>query len=95
MVRFTGTPAELDQTPGISSIILRPRSGPSFTVVREKGSSCITASTEGLGHVLVHSVIEDAQDEAWLLIRELTLAGHDQGFRQALVEALGLERSFK
>jgi len=95
VVRFTGTPAELDQTPGISSIILRARSGPSFTVVRKKGSSCITASTEGRGPELVHSVIEDAQDEAWLLIRELSLAGHDQGFRQALAEALALERSFK
>jgi glucose-6-phosphate dehydrogenase assembly protein OpcA len=95
VVRFTGIPAERNQAPGISSIILRTRTGPSFTVVREKGSSCITASTEGLGPVLVHSVIEDAQDEAWLLIRELSLAGHDQGFRQALAEALALERSFR
>jgi glucose-6-phosphate dehydrogenase assembly protein OpcA len=94
MVRFTGSPAELNQTPGISSITLRARSGPSFTVVREKGSACITATTEGLGTAMVHSVTEDAQDEAWLLIRELSLAGHDQGFRQALVEALALERSF-
>jgi glucose-6-phosphate dehydrogenase assembly protein OpcA len=94
VVRFTGMPAEHNQAPGISSIILRTRSGPTFTVVREKGSSCITASTEGLGPVLLHSVIEDASDEAALLIRELSLAGHDHGFRQALTEALALEHSF-
>src|SRR5262245_19604863 len=94
VVRFTGVPVEFNQTPGISSIILRARSGPSFTVVREKGSSFITASTEGVGPVLVHSVMEDAQDEAGLLIRELSLAGHDHGFRQSLTEALALEQSF-
>jgi glucose-6-phosphate dehydrogenase assembly protein OpcA len=94
VVRFIGMPVELNQTPGISSIILRARSGPSFTVVREKGSSCITASSEGIGPVLVHSVIEDARDEAGLLIRELSLAGHDHGFRQVLTEVLALEQSF-
>jgi glucose-6-phosphate dehydrogenase assembly protein OpcA len=94
VVRFSGSPTEPNQAPGIASIILRTRNGPSFAVIREKGSSCITARTEGLGPTLVHSVTEEARDEVLLLVRELSLAGQDQGFSQALAEAVALERSF-
>ena len=95
VVRFSGSPTEPNQAPGIASIVLRARNGPTFTVSREKGSSCIPARTEGLGPALVHSVTEEARDEALLLIRELSLSGQDQGFSQALAEALALERSFR
>jgi len=95
VVRFSGAPTEPNQAPGIASMVLRARNGPTFTVSREKGSSYVTARTEGLGPALVHSVTEEARDEVLLLIRELSLAGQDQGFSQALAEALALEQSFR
>jgi glucose-6-phosphate dehydrogenase assembly protein OpcA len=94
LVHFTGNIAESDRTPGISTIVLRTRSGLKFSAVREKGSSCITAVSSGESSSLVHTVPEESMDEAALLVRELSITGKDSGFQSALIEALALEKSF-
>jgi glucose-6-phosphate dehydrogenase assembly protein OpcA len=94
LVHFTGNLAESDEAPGISTIVLRTRSGLKFSAVREKGSSCITVVSSGESLSLVHSVPQESMDEATLLVRELSITGKDSGFQSALVEALALEKSF-
>jgi glucose-6-phosphate dehydrogenase assembly protein OpcA len=94
LVHFTGNLAESDETPGISSLVLRTRSDISFAAVREKGSSCITATSRGPTATLTHSVPQESMDEAMLLVRELSILGKDVGFQSALAEALALEKSF-
>jgi len=93
-VHFTGNLAESDESPGISSIVLRTRPGLRFSAVREKGSTCITVVTSRESGSLVHSVPQESMDEAALLVRELSINGKDLGFHGALVEALALEKSF-
>ncbi len=94
LVHFTGNLAESDETPGISSLVLRTRSGASFSAVREKGSSCIRATSKVKESELAHSVPQESMDEAMLLVRELSILGKDAGFQSALAEALALEKSF-
>jgi len=93
-VHFTGNLAESDEIPGISSIVLRTRSGAEFSAVRQKGSSAITAVSPGPSGFLVHSVPQESMDEATLLVRELSILGKDVGYQCALTEALALEKSF-
>jgi hypothetical protein len=47
------------------------------------------------GSRLIHSVPEEALDEASLLIRELSQAGEDAVFKAALAEAYELEKVFR
>ncbi len=93
-VRFAGEASSSDESPGISSITLKTRSGATFSVIRERGSSCLTSASTFHGSRLVHSVPQDVMDEGSLLIRELSMTGEDVGFKAALAEALALERSF-
>ncbi len=93
LVHFTGNLAESDE-PGISSMILCTRSGASFSAVREKGSSCITAVSRVGTSALVHSVPQESMDEATLLVHELSILGKDEGYQSTLAEALALEKSF-
>ncbi len=93
-VRFSGELSTSDEIPGISSITLKTRTGAVFSVLRERGSSCLNSTASFENSRLVHSVPEDIMDEGSLLIRELYLTGEDVGFKAALAEALALERSF-
>jgi glucose-6-phosphate dehydrogenase assembly protein OpcA len=93
-VHFSGNLAESDESPGISTIVLRTRSGFKYSAVREKGSSCITVLSSRESGSLVHSVPQESMDEANLLVRELSINGKDLGFQSALVEALALEKRF-
>jgi glucose-6-phosphate dehydrogenase assembly protein OpcA len=94
LVRFSGELSHSDETPGIGSITLRTRSGATFSVIREMGSSYIKSTASLQDSQLVHSVPQDVMDEGSLLIRELSLTGVDVGFGAALAEALALEKSF-
>ncbi len=94
-VRFTGQPTVSDESPGISSLTLRTRSGNTFSVVRDTGSSVLKATASGQGPVFAHSVPQKSMDEAELLAGELALTGEDAGFRAALAEALELEKRFR
>ncbi len=93
-VRFTGNLAESEENPGISSIVLRTRSGAEFSAVRQKGSSFITSVLPGPAGSLVRSVPQESMDEATLLVRELSILGEDVGYQCALAEALALEKCF-
>jgi glucose-6-phosphate dehydrogenase assembly protein OpcA len=93
-VRFSGSPARHEEEPGISSVVIRTRTGNEFSVVRGAGSSCITATSSGKGPHIVHSVPQEDTSEARLLAHELSLSGDDAVFRSALPEAAALERSF-
>ena len=93
-IHFTGAPAAPDQVPGISSVILRTCRNAEFSVASEQGSSCLTATALVEGSRLVHSVSQESLDEASLLIRELSQTGEDIVFKEALTEALELEKSF-
>ncbi len=95
-VRFTGRPALSDQQPDISSLKLRTRSGNTFSVFRDTGSSVLKATASGQGGpAFAHSVPQKSMDEADLLAGELSLTGEDAGFRAALTEALELEKGFR
>ncbi len=94
LVKFSGAPTSSAEVPGISSITLKTRSGASFSVVRESGSTFLTSTASFENSRLVHSVPQDVMDEGSLLIRELSLTGEDVGFKAALSEALALEQSF-
>ncbi len=94
VVSFTGDLAESDEAPGISSIVLRSRTGSEFSALREKGSSCIRAVSRTPAASLVRSVPQESMDEATLLVRELSILGNDVGYQSALSEALALEKSF-
>jgi glucose-6-phosphate dehydrogenase assembly protein OpcA len=93
-VKFSGDFLPADETPGISAISLKTRTGAMFSVVREVGSLCLKATAAVSGAALVHTVPQEIQDEASLLLRELSLTGEDVGYGAALAEALALERSF-
>ncbi len=93
-VNFTGTISAPGQAPGISSVILRTRSSAEFSVAIEPGSSCFTTMASIKGSRLMHSVPQESLDEASLLIRELSQTGEDAVFKEALAEALELEKSF-
>ena len=95
LVRLLGSYAASTQAPGIQGITLTTRTGARFSVVQEAGSTCMTATSSIEGSVLVHSVPKDPLDEATLLARELSISGEDQGFRNALAEALELEKAFR
>ena len=74
---------------------LRTRSGATFSVTQERGSSCLSATAHTPGSVLVHTVPRDSMDEGTLLVRELSIAGEDAGFQAALATALELEKAFR
>jgi glucose-6-phosphate dehydrogenase assembly protein OpcA len=93
-VSFTGTVSEPGQVPGISSVTLRTQDNAEFSVLVEEGSSCLTARASIEGSPLTHSVPQEPLDEASLLIRELSQTGEDLVFKEALKEALELEKSF-
>jgi len=95
VVRLTGSSAGAAQTADIQSVRLRTRSGVTFSVTQEKGSSCMSATSHTPASVLVHTVPRDSMDEATLLIRELSIAGEDAGFQAALAAALKLEKAFR
>jgi len=95
VVRLTGSSAGAAQTADIQSVRLRTRSGVTFSVTQEKGSSCMSATSHTPASVLVHTVPRDSMDEATLLIRELSIAGEDAGFQAALAAGLELEKSFR
>ncbi len=93
-VNFAGTTAEPNQPPGISSVTLRTSSKTEFSVMIEQGSPFLTATAAVEDSRLIHSVPQEPQDEASLLIRELSQTGEDIVFKEALAEALALEESF-
>jgi glucose-6-phosphate dehydrogenase assembly protein OpcA len=94
IVRFTGESGDKELKPGIASVRLRTRSGASFAVAQERGAACTTATSEAQGSTLHHSVPRESDDEAVLLIQELSVTGEDTGFKLALKETLALERAF-
>jgi glucose-6-phosphate dehydrogenase assembly protein OpcA len=93
-VRFTGTLSESREAAGISSLVLRTRSGATFTVAHDRRQGRMTATSSIDGRNVVHSVPEEPTDEATLLIRELSITGEDSSLKAALAEALALERRF-
>jgi glucose-6-phosphate dehydrogenase assembly protein OpcA len=93
-VRFSGHASSTSRIPGISTILLKTRSGTTFRLVREEGSTHILATTTGSGPQLNHSVPQESMDEATLLVRELSLSGKDTSFQESLTEALALEKRF-
>jgi glucose-6-phosphate dehydrogenase assembly protein OpcA len=90
-VRFTGRPTPSGEPEGISAITLRTRTGNTFSVTRDSGSSVLKAAAQGKGPALNHSVPQTSMDEAALLVGELSLSGEDAVFRAALSEALAIE----
>ena len=95
VVRFTGESGDKARKPGIASVRLRTHSGASFAVAQERGSACITTTSEAQGSTLYHSVPRESDDEAALLIQELSFTGEETGFKLALKETLALERAFR
>ncbi len=93
-VSFSGDLSPSEDQAGISSIVLRTRTGAVFSVIRESGSACLRSTASIQDAQLIHTVPQDRLDEASLLARELSITGEDLGFRAALAEALALERSF-
>jgi len=85
---------EPGQSPGISSVTLRTRTDATFSIAAEHGSPFITATASAPGFSFSHSVPQESLDEAYLLIRELSQAGEDAGFKAALTEAVACERAF-
>lgn len=94
-VNFTGTEYQSRQVPGISSVTLRAGDKAEFSVFVEQGSHSFSAISSVGGSRLIHSVPEEALDEASLLIRELSQAGEDVVFKAALAEAYELEKVFR
>ncbi len=94
VVKFTGALSASDESPGISSIILKTRADATFSVTLEKGSPHLRSKASLQGSEVVHSVPEDVLDEEALLARELSLTGVDVGYKSALAEALALEKRF-
>jgi glucose-6-phosphate dehydrogenase assembly protein OpcA len=95
VVRFAGGPARPGEEPGISSLVIRTRTGNEFSVVRGAASTCMTATASGRGPHMVHSVPQEDESEAALLAKELSLTGQDAIFRSSLLEALALEREIQ
>jgi glucose-6-phosphate dehydrogenase assembly protein OpcA len=93
-VNFTGTTAVPNQPPGISSVTLRISASAEFSVMIEQGSPFLTTTASVEDSRLIHSVPQEPLDEASLLIRELSQTGEDIVFKEALAEALELEKSF-
>ena len=94
VVRFIPESFGSEQEAGINTVILMTRSGPTLTVTRQ-GTSSMTTSASQKDRQLVHSVPQDEQDEGSLLVQELSLSGEDPTFKEALAEALALEKGFQ
>jgi glucose-6-phosphate dehydrogenase assembly protein OpcA len=94
-VHFSGRLAGSGSTPGISSIALKTASGAVFRARKDAGSFCIVAESQGAGMDFVHSVPLPGLGEENLLARELSLAGEDPSFAEALRQAIELERRFR
>ena len=73
---------------------IQTRNGPTLTMTRQ-GTSCMTVSASQNDRHLVHSVPQDEMDEGSLLVQELSLSGEDPTFKEALAEALALEKGFQ
>jgi glucose-6-phosphate dehydrogenase assembly protein OpcA len=94
-VSFTGKELRPGQVPGINSVTMRSGDGAEFSVFVEAGSRYLSAVASIEGNRIIHSVPEDALDEASLLIRELSYTGEDVVFKKALAEAYELEKAFR
>jgi glucose-6-phosphate dehydrogenase assembly protein OpcA len=94
IVRFIPESFGSEQEAGINTVILRTRSGPTLTVTRQ-GTSRMTASASQNDRSLLYSVPQDEMDERSLLVQELSLSGEDPTFKEALAEALALEKLFQ
>ena len=75
----------------LESIALHTRTGKIFTVRLDKSSSGLASATTTDNMVEVrHSIPDEESDEANLLVKELSIAGEDPGFREALKQAIAI-----
>ncbi len=80
--------AETDHVP-LESVVLRTRTGQSFSVRLDRPSSCLTSGGAVDNNTEVrHTVPDEEWDEANLLVKELSIAGEDPGFQEALKQAI-------
>jgi glucose-6-phosphate dehydrogenase assembly protein OpcA len=93
-VRFTGNLAVPGRAAGINSVVLKTKSNAEFSVYVDENASCITAVASVGDSRLFHSVPLESLEESSLLNLELSQRGTDVVFKEALAEALELEKSF-
>ncbi len=93
VVRFVPEGFASEQEAGINTVNIKTRGGSTLTVTR-RGISCMTSSASQENNHVVHSVPSQDTDEGSLLVEELSLSGEDPTFKEALAEALDLEKSF-
>jgi glucose-6-phosphate dehydrogenase assembly protein OpcA len=93
-VGFTGNLAAPGQPAGINSVVLKTKSNAEFTVYIDEKASCLTAVASIGDSRLFHSVPLESLEESSLLNIELSQRGTDVVFKEALAQALELEKSF-
>ncbi len=93
-IGFTGKMAAPGHPAGINSVILKTKGNAEFSVFVDENASCITAVASVEDSRIVHSVPLESLEESSLLNFELSQRGTDVVFKEALAEALDLEKSF-
>jgi len=89
-VSLPAAPAPAGRVP-LESVVLRTRTGQTFTVRLDRPSSCLaSAAAAGDNTEVRHTVPDEELDEPNLLVKELSIAGEDPGFREALKQAVAI-----
>jgi len=89
-VSLPAAPAPAGRVP-LESVVLRTRTGQTFTVRLDRPSSCLaSAAAVGDNTEVRHTVPDEELDEPNLLVKELSIAGEDPGFREALRQAVAI-----
>jgi hypothetical protein len=84
-------PAQPGRHPSVESIALHTRTGRIFRVRLDRRLSCLAAAASADDTVeLRHAVPDQEPDEANLLVKELSIAGTDPGFQEALKQAIAI-----
>jgi glucose-6-phosphate dehydrogenase assembly protein OpcA len=93
-IGFTGKLASPGQPAGINSVVLKTKSDAEFSVYVDEKTSCLTSAASIGDSRLLHSVPFESLKESSLLSIELSQSGTDVVFKEALTQALELEKSF-
>jgi glucose-6-phosphate dehydrogenase assembly protein OpcA len=77
--------------PSLESIALHTRTGRTFTVKLDRPSSCLaSAAGDDSAAEVLHAIPDEELNEANLLVKELSIAGEDPGFHEALGQAMAI-----
>ncbi len=77
--------------PSLESIALHTRTGRTFTVKLDRPSSCLaSAAGDDSATEVLHAIPDEELNEANLLVKELSIAGEDPGFHEALEQVMAI-----